>query len=120
MVEFFKIFTKEPVTPTPIITPDEPNVADQFSFLRFGTNLPDLYALIQQVLNTLILITIITAVIYLILNGLKFVTSGGDQAKAAEAQKGITYAIIGIIIAVSSSLLVQFVLSKLDVNLVTF
>ncbi len=101
------------VTPTPVPT-------NRPVFLRFGTTLPDLYAVIQQVLNTLILITIITAVIYLILNGLKFVTSGGDQAKAQEAQKGITYAIIGIIIAVSSSLLVQFVLTRLDVNIVTF
>ncbi len=73
-------------------------------------------SLVEQVLNLLVIIVIVAAVIYLILNGLKFVTSGGDASKAQEAQKGITYAIIGIIIAVTAGIMVNFVLEKLNFN----
>ncbi len=109
------------ITPTPTPTPVAVKTYDIAlpEFLKVGAQ-ADLFTVLQQILNTLVLITIVTAIIYLILNGLKFVTSGGDQAKAQEAQKGITYAIIGIIIAISSSLLVQFVLQRLNFNIVWF
>ncbi len=100
----------------------DPNTTKEWvlpDFLRVGTTL-DIYELLRVVLNTLVLIVIITAIIYLMLNGLKFVLSGGDQSKAQEAQKGIVFAIIGIIIALSSALLVNFVLQRLNFNLQWF
>ena len=74
-------------------------------------------ALVQKILNLLVVIVVIAAVIYLIMNGLKFVTSGGDAGKAQEAQKGITYAIIGIIVAVAAGLIVNFVLNRLNTSI---
>ena len=82
-------------------------------YLTIGTRM-DLFELVRVILNTLVLIVIITAIIYLMLNGMKFVLSGGDQSKAQEAQRGIVYSIIGIIIAVSSAVLVNFVLERLQ------
>ncbi len=73
--------------------------------------------LVQNILNLLVVIVVIAAVIYLIINGLKFVTSGGDAGKAQEAQKGITYAIIGIVVAVAAGLVVNFILNKLSTNI---
>ncbi len=77
------------------------------------TGLKDLREVIRTSLNIMIFIVIIAAVIYLIINGLKFVTSQGDSSKAQEAQKGITFAIIGIVVAVAASLIVNFVIKKL-------
>ena len=79
-------------------------------------NVGSLGDLIKIVLNIIITVVIIAAVIYLMLNGLKFVTSGGDAGKAQEAQKGITYAIVGIVVALAAALLVNFVLDKLGVQ----
>ena len=88
-------------------------------YLRIGTSL-DIYDLLRVILNTLVLITIVTAVIYLILNGIKFIISGGDSSKAQEAQKGIMYAIIGIIVALASAILVEFVLERLNFSVQWF
>ena len=87
------------------------------SYLRVGVVDKDLYSLLKEILNTIILIIVVTAIIYLMLNGLKFITSGGDSGKAQEAQKGITYAIIGIVIALSSAILVNFILERLGYTL---
>ena len=76
-------------------------------------NVGSLSDLIGIVLKLIVTVVIIAAIIYLMINGLKFVTSGGDAGKAQEAQKGITYAIIGIVVALSAALLVDFVLQKL-------
>lgn len=73
--------------------------------------------LVKKILNLLVVIVVIAAVIYLIMNGLKFVTSGGDAGKAQEAQKGITYAIIGIVVAIAAGLVVNFILGKLNTNI---
>lgn len=69
----------------------------------------DLGTLIQKTIKFIISITIIIAVIYMIIMGIKFITAGGDSSKAETAQKGITYAIIGIVIALAASVVTNFV-----------
>ena len=69
----------------------------------------DLGTLIQKIIKFVISITIIIAVIYMILMGIKFITAGGDTSKAETAQKGITYAIVGIVVALAASVVTNFV-----------
>jgi len=52
----------------------------------------------------------IIAVIFLIIGGLKYITSTGNTNKVEEAKKTIIYAIIGLFIAVSASIIVHLVL----------
>lgn len=40
----------------------------------------------------------IAAVIYLLYAGILYITSAGDEAKAAKGRQGLTYAIVGIVI----------------------
>ncbi len=47
------------------------------------------------------------AIILLIVAGIKYMTAGGDENKAAEARKGIQNAIIGIVIVVSAYFLIS-------------
>ena len=42
------------------------------------------------------------AVLLLIVAGIKYITAGGDEAKAGEAKKGIINALIGIVIVVAA------------------
>jgi len=64
--------------------------------------------------NTLIFLIGAVAVIFLIIGGLRYVVSQGE-AKAIEAAKNtILYAIIGIVVAVISFALVQFVINALN------
>ncbi|HET9174243.1 MAG TPA: pilin [Candidatus Saccharimonadales bacterium] len=54
----------------------------------------------------------VAAIIMLIINGFKLVTSGGDAKAAEEGRKGVTTAVIGIAIVVTAQVIVQYVLSK--------
>ena len=64
--------------------------------------------------NTLIFLIGAIAVIYLIIGGLRYVTSGGDSKAVTAAKDTILYAIIGIVVAVISFALVSFVVTALN------
>ena len=78
------------------------------------TSSTDLQTIVKTSLRILITVVLIAAIVYLIINGIKFVTSQGDSNKAQEAQRGITYALIGIVVAIAASVLVNFVVQKLQ------
>jgi hypothetical protein len=52
-------------------------------------------------------------VIMIIVAGLRYVTSNGDPQTASKAKNTIIYAIIGLVIAILSYAIVNFVLSQL-------
>ncbi len=55
----------------------------------------------------------VTAVIVIILSGLRFITSRGDPNNIKRARDGLLYALVGIILAVLAQAIVSLVLSKL-------
>lgn len=50
----------------------------------------------------------------LIYSGFMYITAGGDASKTEKAKKNILWAIIGVILAVSSYVLIQLVVSVFD------
>jgi len=64
-----------------------------------------------QVLNTLIPAAIITAgiitLIFIIIGGFQYITSGGDKVASQAARDRIVYAILGLIIIVASVAIIQ-------------
>lgn len=67
----------------------------------------------NTIANVLIFLVGAIAVIYLIIGGLRYVTSGGDGKAVAAAKDTILYAVIGIVVAVISYALVSFVIQSL-------
>jgi hypothetical protein len=55
----------------------------------------------------------IIAVIMIIFAGFKYVTSGGDSGKISSAKNTLTYAVVGIVVAGVSQLIVRFVVTKI-------
>lgn len=53
------------------------------------------------------------AVLIIVLQGIRFVLSGGDPQKAADARKGVIYALVGLTVALSAEVLVNVVIGKL-------
>lgn len=53
------------------------------------------------------------AVLIIIWAGFQFIIGNGDPAKIAKARQTILYAVIGLVVIISSNLIVQFVVSKL-------
>jgi hypothetical protein len=54
----------------------------------------------------------IIAIIMLVINGFKFVVSGGDPQSVASARNGVIYALVGLAVCVLAQLLVAFVLTE--------
>jgi hypothetical protein len=61
--------------------------------------------------NVLIFLTGATAVIMVIIGGLKYVLSAGNPAQVANAKNTILYSVIGLVVAISSYAIVNFVLT---------
>ena len=54
----------------------------------------------------------IVAVVMIIIGGLRYITSGGNDTNVASAKNTLLYAIIGLIIVSLAQLIVRFVLNK--------
>lgn len=78
-----------------------------------GTDANDLNRIIKNVVNVLLFIVGIAAVIMIIIGGLKYVTSSGDQAQVTSAKNTIIYSVIGLLVAAMAYAIVNFVVDKL-------
>ena len=66
---------------------------------------------LTEITNVILFIVGILSVIMLIYGGLRYVISGGDSKKVTDAKNTIMYAIIGLIIAILSFAIVNFVIN---------
>ncbi len=64
--------------------------------------------LIGKIMGWVLVIVAVIAFIYLIINGIKYITAGGDAAKATEARNGIVNAIIGVVIVLLAYVILRF------------
>jgi len=67
----------------------------------------------NKIVNLILLFVGIIATIVLIIGGMRYVLSGGDSKAVEDAKNTIIYAIVGIVIAMLASALVNFVLAKI-------
>jgi len=76
---------------------------------------PDLFGsngIFQTITNVLLFIIGAISVIMLIIGGIRYVVSGGDQAAVTSAKNTILYAIVGIVVAILAYALVNFVITS--------
>ncbi len=67
---------------------------------------------IKNVINVLSLVVGIVAVVMIIVNGFKFITSAGDSNAITSARNGIIYAAVGLIVVALAQVFVRFVIGK--------
>lgn len=65
---------------------------------------------IKAVVNTLLFVLGAVAVIMIVIGGLKYTTSNGDQERIKSAKNTILYAVIGLVVAIMAYAIVDFVL----------
>ena len=63
-----------------------------------------------NIINTMIYVVGAVAVLMIVVGGLRYVLSGGDASQTKSAKDTILYSIVGVIIAVMSYAIVNFVL----------
>lgn len=64
---------------------------------------------IGSTLTIMLIIAVILTLIYLVLGGISWISSGGDKSKVASARSRITFAIIGLIVALAAFLIINLV-----------
>lgn len=67
---------------------------------------------IAAVVTILSLIVGAVAVLMVILSGFKYITSGGESGKVANAKNSLIYALVGLAVAALAQLLVHFVINQ--------
>ena len=67
---------------------------------------------IKNVGNIIVFITGAISVLMIIIGGLRYTTSGGDQGGISSAKNTILYAVIGLIVSVMAYAIVNFVLKN--------
>lgn len=72
----------------------------------------DLYGVIRTIIQVMLIIGGIIAVIMIILGGIRYTTSNGDQADVKAAKDTILYAIIGLIVAMGGYVIVTWVVGQ--------
>ena len=77
--------------------------------LNGGNNLE---TTITDVINVILYIVGILAVVMIIIGGIQYTTSGGDQAAVTKAKNTILYGIVGLVIAILAYAIVNFVIRK--------
>jgi len=65
-----------------------------------------------KVTSILAAVTGIISVIFLVIGGMKYVTSGGDSSGVATAKSTIIYALVGMVIALLARPIVSFVITR--------
>jgi len=68
--------------------------------------------LARTIVNTLLIILGMISVIMIVIGGVKYTTSNGDSASVKSAKDTILYAIIGLILAILSFSIVNFVIGR--------
>jgi hypothetical protein len=69
-------------------------------------------SLVETGVRLLQIIAGIVAVVYIIIAGLRYITSNGDSSKISSAKNGIIFACIGIAVVALSEVIIQFVLNR--------
>lgn len=61
-------------------------------------------------LNIVFGLSAVIAVMLIVINGLQYISAGGDAQKTAQAKQGILYAVVGLIIVIMAFSIVNFAL----------
>mgnify|MGYP001170086102 CR=1 FL=1 len=84
-----------------------------------GKGQTNLTTFIQTIINVLLFVIGAVAVIMIIIGGIRYVVSGGDQAAVTGAKNTILYSVIGLVVALLAYAIVNFVLDNLAKTTVT-
>ncbi|MCL5439152.1 MAG: hypothetical protein M1268_04150 [Patescibacteria group bacterium] len=77
----------------------------------------DFGPMVGRVIIAVIIIAIIIAVFFLIIGGIRWITSGGDKSKVEGARNQIVAAIVGLIIAILAYFIISFVAQLFGINI---
>ena len=89
-----------------------PDYVTGFTGTAQGGNATDLMAVIKAIVNALLALVGIVAIIYIVIGGVRYLTSQGDESALESAKNTIIYALIGLVIIFISAVVINLVLAQ--------
>lgn len=77
----------------------------------------DLPGVLWTIVNVFLLLVGVVALIYVVIGGVKYITSGGDEGQAEEGKKAVLNAVIGIIVVGLATVIVNFTFATIGASL---
>lgn len=74
-------------------------------------------ALVPFIINLLLFIVFLTSLIFLIIGGIMWMTSGGEKEGLAKAKSSVTYAILGLALGLGSFLIISIIQNFFGVSI---
>ena len=71
----------------------------------------NVWGMVWTIINWVLIVVGIICVVFIIIGGIRYATSGGDPEKVKSAKNTILYALIGLVIAILANVIVQVVFS---------
>jgi len=78
-----------------------------------GTANTQLIPAITGIVNALLALAALIAAIFVVIGGVRYITSQGDEDAAAAAKNTVLYALIGLIVIALSAVLVNFIVANI-------
>jgi hypothetical protein len=75
--------------------------------------LTDIWLIVAAVTDMLLRVAVLVAIVFVIVGGIRYITSQGTPDKTAKAMQTILQAIIGLAIAITATTLLTFVVGRL-------
>lgn len=72
-----------------------------------------LFGIIKNIINLLLVAAGVISVIIIIVGGLRYTLSAGDQAQVTAAKNTVMYAVVGLVVAMLSFAIVNFVVARI-------
>lgn len=107
----------ELASPTAVYAANTEEVQDGINAVggdETGNRAPAFTKLIQSIINILLFLIGAIAVIMIIIGGIRYVVSAGDQGQITGAKNTILYAVVGLVIAIMAYAIVNFFVNQLD------
>ncbi len=78
-----------------------------------GTANTQLIPAITGIVNALLALAALIAAIFVVIGGVRYITSQGDEDAAAAAKNTVLYALIGVIVIALSAVVVNFIIANI-------
>jgi hypothetical protein len=78
-----------------------------------GTSTGTLIQAITNIVNALLALAAVVAAIFVILGGVRYITSQGDEDAGVQAKGTILYATLGVIVIALSAVIVNFIIAAI-------
>lgn len=75
--------------------------------------------LIENIVNFGLILSGIVAAFFIVISGIKFISSGGEPMKVGEARRTMTFAIIGLVVVLLSYTILNFAAGAFGITIFT-